>query len=123
MGDAIEGWAAGGGHPPVVVQRADGRTAALKVGGSLLGLFSDAEVESVRVRLDAGDTLVLVTDGVLEARDDVQFEVGGVERVLAAEAGDAAAVAVALESAVLRHTGGSLSDDMAILVLRVPGET
>ena len=76
---------------------------------------------TTRVRLDPGDTLVLVTDGVLEAnRAGVQFEVGGVERVLGAEAGGAPAVAAALEDAVLRHTGGVLSDDMAAVVLRVP---
>ncbi|MDQ1538242.1 MAG: hypothetical protein QOE58_2635 [Actinomycetota bacterium] len=121
VGDAIELWAAGGGHPPLVVQRADGRTEALRVGGALLGLFRDAEFESVRVPLLAGDTLVLLTDGVLEARrDGEQFDISGVERVLAAEHGDAAAVAVALQSAVLRHTGGSLTDDMAFLVLQVP---
>ena len=124
VGDAVEVWAAGGGHPPPVVRRADGRIETPHVGGSLLGVFGDAEVESVRVRLDAGDTMVLLTDGVLEARrDGHQFGISGVERVLGTETGDAAAVAVALESAVLRHTGGSLTDDMAILVLRVPLDT
>ena len=124
VGDAVEVWAAGGGHPPPVVRRADGRIETPHVGGSLLGVFGDAEVESVRVRLDAGDTMVLLTDGVLEARrDGHQFDISGVERVLGTETGDAAAVAVALESAVLRHTGGSLTDDMAILVLRVPRDT
>ena len=119
--DGIEMWVAGGGHPPLIVRRADGRTEALRVGGSLLGVLSDAEFESIRVRLRPGDTLVLLTDGVLEARrDGGQFDISGVERVLAAETGDAAAVAVGLESAVLRHTGGSLTDDMAILVFRVP---
>ena len=121
VGEAIEVWAAGGGHPPPVVRRADGRTETVGVGGSLLGVFRDPEVGSVRLPLHAGDTLVLVTDGVLEARNGgLQFGVGGVERVLATETGDAAAVAAALKSAALEHSGGSLSDDMAILVLRVP---
>ena len=123
--DGIEIWAAGGGHPPLIVQRSDGRIEVLRVGGTLLGLISDAAVESIRVRLHAGDTLVLLTDGVLEAHGDggLQFAIGGVERVLAAEIGGATAVAIALERAVLRHTGGSLTDDMAILVFRVPRDT
>jgi serine phosphatase RsbU (regulator of sigma subunit) len=121
---AIEVWAAGGGHPPLILQRANGRTEALHVGGSLLGVFDEVEVESTRVRLQTGDTLVLLTDGVIEAkRDGHQFDISGVERVVAAETGDAAAVAGALESAVLHHTGGSLTDDMAILVLRVPRDS
>ena len=124
VGDTIEVWVAGGGHPPLIVRRADGRIETLHVGGTLLGLFGDAEVDSIRVCLDAGDTLVLLTDGVLEARrDGRQFDIGGVEQVLATETGDAAAIAVALESAVLRHVGGSLTDDMAILVFRVPRDT
>jgi sigma-B regulation protein RsbU (phosphoserine phosphatase) len=121
VGDAIEVWAAGGGHPPLIVRRADGRTEERRVGGSLLGLFREAEMESIRVQLHPGDTLVLLTDGVLEAnRDGHQFDISGVERVLAAENGDAAAIAVALEKAVLAHIGGSLTDDVAFLVFRVP---
>jgi hypothetical protein len=39
--------------------------------------------------------------------------------VLAARADSALGVATALEAAVLDHTGGSLNDDMAAVVLRV----
>ena len=93
-------------------------------GGSLLGVFTDPDVESARVRLEAGDTLVLLTDGVLEARrDGVLFDVDGVEQVLGADVGSARATAAALERAVLQHTGGSLNDDVAAVVLYVPDDT
>jgi sigma-B regulation protein RsbU (phosphoserine phosphatase) len=113
-----------GGHPPPLIQRADGRTTTVGLeGGSLLGVFTEPEFKSTRVRMDAGDTLVLFTDGVLEARrESVFFGVEGVERVLTDEAGSARAAASALEAAVLQHAGGSLSDDVAAIVLYVPDD-
>ncbi|MGH9280570.1 MAG: SpoIIE family protein phosphatase [Acidimicrobiales bacterium] len=117
----VEALVASGGHPLPIVRRADGRMEKVPLDGMLLGLFDDAAVDQVRVRLDPGDTMVLVTDGVLEARDGgEQFGVEGVERVLGEEFTSAAATTAALERAVLRHTGGGLSDDMAAVVLRVP---
>ena len=118
----IEVWLGSGGHPPPIIRRADGRTATVRIdGGSLLGVFTDPDVKSTRVQLGPGDTLVLLTDGVLEARrDGVFFDVGGVERVLATDARSAQAAATALERAVLQHVGGALSDDMAAVVLYVP---
>jgi serine phosphatase RsbU (regulator of sigma subunit) len=120
-GERSEVVLASGGHPSPVVRRAGGGTEWIRVGGSLLGVFPDADVRSVRVRLDPGDTLLLVTDGVLEARQNgTFFDMEGVERVLAASVGSARAAAEGIEQAVLAHTGGILTDDMAAVVLRVP---
>ena len=111
---------AGGGHPPVVVRRAGGAVERVVVGGGLLGVFADVEVASVRLRLDPGDTATLITDGVVEARRATEmFDVDGVERVLAAGVSSAVATVSALEEAVVEHAGGSLSDDMAAVVLHV----
>ena len=114
---------AGGGHPPLLVRRADGTFERLVVGGALLGAFADAEIGHAVLRLSPGDTVVLVTDGVTEARrDGVMFEMDGVQRVLAEAPAGARAAAAALEAAVLTHTGGTLSDDMAAVVLQVRAE-
>lgn len=114
---------AGGGHPPAVVRRAGGAVELVHVGGSLLGVLDDAAVQRLDVTLAAGDSLVLVTDGVLEARrDGVQFDVEGVVGVVAAAGTSARHTATALERAVLRHTGEVLTDDMVVVVLRVPDE-
>jgi serine phosphatase RsbU (regulator of sigma subunit) len=77
----------------------------------------------VRIRLEPGDLLTLVTDGVIEARHDGQmFTMEGAVQVLSAELPSAHAVAVALEQAVLAHAGGDLNDDMAAVIVRVPRE-
>lgn len=109
-----------GGHPPLFVRHATGVVETVPIGGALLGAFPDPEVGTTRVSLDIGDIAVLLTDGVLEARrHGALFDYAGVERVLAADLPDARAAGAALEQAVLSHTDGALSDDMAAVVIHV----
>ena len=119
--DGVELWAASGGHPPPIVRRRDDRIETVPMEGSLLGLFEKVEIHNVRLSREPGDTLVRVTDGVLEARRDGRyFDEAGVAQVLAAKPASAEAVALALDEAVVAHIGGSLIDDVAAVVVRVP---
>jgi sigma-B regulation protein RsbU (phosphoserine phosphatase) len=109
---------AGGGHPPPLVRRADGSVVEVAVGGSPLGLFHHAGFGSASVTLRPGDTLVLYTDGLTEARrDGVQFGGEGLRAAVAAAPVGAAPLALAIERAVLDHTGGVVGDDVAALVI------
>ncbi|HET7490032.1 MAG TPA: SpoIIE family protein phosphatase [Acidimicrobiales bacterium] len=122
VGDGAEVRLTGGGHPPVVVRRVGGSVESVLVGGSLLGLLPEIDVASSTIRLAPGDALVLVTDGVLEARHDgEQFDHPGLALALATAPDTARGLAGAVESAVLAHTGGELTDDMVVVALRVPG--
>ncbi|MFE2479234.1 SpoIIE family protein phosphatase [Streptomyces sp. NPDC059389] len=69
-----------------------------------------------------GDVLFLHTDGAEDARDhDGRFF--PLRGVLAAQADDTPARLVAgVHAALLRHTGGRLTDDVALLVLRSDGD-
>lgn len=110
---------AGGGHPPPIVRRADGRVEEIVVGGALLGVFASASVGERTVTLAPGDTLVLYTDGAVEARrEGVMFGVEGLTAAVERAPAGAAAVATAIEQAVLTHTGGYVSDDLAALVIQ-----
>ncbi|MFP5319851.1 MAG: SpoIIE family protein phosphatase [Acidimicrobiia bacterium] len=110
-----------GGHPPPIVRRAAGTIETLDVRGSLLGVLEETEVWTVRAELRPGDTLVAVTDGVLEARRAGRmFDVDGIVSTLSGDARSAREVADALQQAVLDHVRGSLTDDMAAIVLHVP---
>ncbi|HEX2118130.1 MAG TPA: GAF domain-containing SpoIIE family protein phosphatase, partial [Acidimicrobiales bacterium] len=123
-GDRIEVELASGGHPPPVLRRADGRRSTIDLSGSLLGVFDEVVVHSTRVALTPGDTLVLVTDGVLEARGGgAFFDQEGLDRVLADPVLSASAAVTGVEQAVLDLTGGLLTDDMAAVVLHVPEGT
>jgi sigma-B regulation protein RsbU (phosphoserine phosphatase) len=57
------------GHNPPFWVRPDGTLRELTEGGMVLGLFPGASYESNTIRLEAGDHLVLYTDGLLEARN------------------------------------------------------
>jgi serine phosphatase RsbU (regulator of sigma subunit) len=117
------------GHPPVLVRRADGRVQEIGQHGTLLGIFPDIQLADVRFRLAPGDTLLLYTDGVTEARErwDVTAAVRpmfGPEALFAALADchglDAAATIEHLGDALNLHSGGWASDDTALLAIRVP---
>jgi predicted ester cyclase len=68
-----------GHNPPALFS--NGRIARLTSGGSIVGAFGEARFEECTVPLDDGDTLVLFTDGVTEARNRGDDEFGE-ERLL-----------------------------------------
>lgn len=111
-----------GGHPFPLARRADGSVEEIRCEGDLIGAFDVHESSDEAVQLRADDVLVLVTDGVLEARNENQeFGEEGLRAVLSrTDLGDASALADAIEAAVLDHLGGKAQDDLAIVVLRLP---
>jgi sigma-B regulation protein RsbU (phosphoserine phosphatase) len=114
------------GHPDPVVVRAggDAEVAALgEAAGTPLGVLDEAAFGQTTLTLDRGDTLVLLTDGILEAQEEAGGRPGaGVilsllarERTLPPQA-----VARALCEDVLRRGGARIQDDMTVFVLRNP---
>ena len=57
------------GHPYPFILRADGRTETIEPEGGLLGVFPDETFEQVTVQLDAGDRVLLYSDGFEVAFD------------------------------------------------------
>ncbi len=112
-----------GGHPAPIVVRADGRVERVGVWGALLGLFPDVKLMEETVQLRSGDSVVFFTDGITEASND--RELFGDDRLaaaLVAHRGDSASEMLKhLLDAVLEF-GGEPRDDIAALVLKVPGE-
>jgi serine phosphatase RsbU (regulator of sigma subunit) len=61
---------ASAGHPAPYVRRADGRVETITEGAaSAVGILDDAAFTATELQLGFGDTLVLYTDGVIEAPD------------------------------------------------------
>jgi sigma-B regulation protein RsbU (phosphoserine phosphatase) len=84
-----------------------------------------AAYATAAVRLRPGDTLVLYTDGLTEARPGPPGRRYGEEALLALARGLSPATAtatgtVAALAALLRSFGNGLTDDTAILALSVP---
>jgi PAS domain S-box-containing protein len=111
-----------GGHPyPLLVR--GGTVQEVVVRGTLLGVEAEPLVEPASLVLAPGDTLVLYTDGVVDARDaaDERFGEARLLSVLVATAGETAeAVAAALDLALVAFEA-ERRDDRAIVVLRVSG--
>ncbi|MGW0773784.1 PP2C family protein-serine/threonine phosphatase [Streptomyces sp. NPDC002835] len=116
---------ASGGHPPALVLRADGTADFLHTpGGLLVGILPDAHFTTADTTLAPGDTLLLYTDGLTEARTgEDRSALYGDDALLAFAAGHAGRPAQAVVQALkdlLDGFGDGLDDDTALLALRVP---
>jgi serine phosphatase RsbU (regulator of sigma subunit) len=123
-GSCFELTVARGGHPAPLLLRVDGSVDAVDPPGKVLGVFPDPELGDRTVRLEAGDAAVFYTDGIIEARgpDGSFFGEERLRDFLRPCAGlKASALAERLRDVVLKYGEGNLHDDLAILVLRVPG--
>ena len=113
----------GGQEPPLVLRR-DGMS-WLEAGGPVLGLLPGATYEFDNVTLEAGDLVVICSDGVTEARNAAGDEFGR-ERLIEATAGchgaKPDAVLERLFGAVRTFSQGTpQGDDITGLVLRYRG--
>lgn len=111
------------GHPPPLLMR-DGSIEEIGEPGKAIGVFQNLDLEDHHTHLVPGDALVFYTDGVIEARssDGVFFGEERLKSLLESSKNlGATALARRIREAVLEHKGGSPSDDVAILVMRVTG--
>lgn len=115
------------GHDAPLLRRADGRIEALpEAGGMALALTPDAGLAEHAVQLDAGDTLLLFTDGITEAFDAEQrlFGAARLQASLAAVPAGAGAEAYidGVVGAVRQFADGAQqSDDITCLALQYLG--
>ena len=112
-----------GGHPPPVVIRSDGTAEyGYDVGGQVVGLLPEASFVATALHLGPGDTLLLYTDGLSEARvdRDLRYDEDDLLEFLASQAPASASQAVAAVRGLLDGFGPALDDDTALLVVGVP---
>ncbi|WP_405690183.1 SpoIIE family protein phosphatase [Streptomyces sp. NBC_01185] len=107
------------GHTLPLHLTADG-THPVDSDGPLLGVLPDPRLDSRRISLTPGQSLVLYTDGITEARNgaDELFDEDRLNQALTPSPQRAPAVLDALTAAVHAFTGGrDIDDDQAVLVL------
>ena len=111
-----------GGHPPPLILRQDGRVEVACRTGTLIGVLPEVVLTDHSTELNQGDTLILYTDGVTEARGvSGDFGEEAFRELVSQCAGlDASSIAERIESTVLEFQGGNPRDDIALIVIRVP---
>ncbi len=121
-GDGARLTVSGAGHPLPLLLHAGGDIEAVAARGRVLGPFPELATVDRIVRLDPGDSLVLYTDGVTDARGpDGFFGDERLREVLRSCAGLTADDTVrAIESSLSDFHRGQPRDDIAFVVLRVP---
>jgi phosphoserine phosphatase RsbU/P len=121
---------ASGGHPAPLVRRTDGRIETIPVkNGRLLGYqegdpSKDPGFTDFRFQLEVGETLILYTDGLTEARSPDRKDFFGLDRLMETLGGTNTSLSLencvdAVKSAVEQFTHtGELQDDLTLLLLR-----
>ena len=114
--------AAVGGHDLPLRMSAGGHVDTIGTPGTILGMIERARLTDTTVALAPGDVVVLVTDGVTEARRGRElFGFDGLAATVRAYRGcSAQELADAIITAALEVQDGQARDDMAVVVVRVP---
>jgi sigma-B regulation protein RsbU (phosphoserine phosphatase) len=108
------------GHCPGLLIRENGAVESLRGGGAVLGALPDWVYQDYTAQLQAGDKLLLWTDGITEA-ENAQLEEFGEERLLEAariEVTTALDTQRAIMQRVTAFCGANFRDDATLLVLR-----
>jgi sigma-B regulation protein RsbU (phosphoserine phosphatase) len=123
-GDSFVLTLASGGHPAPLLIRAGAASYHPVRGGPFIGVFDDAVfTATTTIVLAPGDTLLLYTDGLIDARTGEARERFGEEALCELAASVVPATATSVVTAIIELLdgfGAGLDDDVAVLALSVP---
>jgi serine phosphatase RsbU (regulator of sigma subunit) len=109
------------GHPPPLLIRGIKDVEQVGAIGTVLGVVDPLSIEESEIALRASETLLLYTDGVIEAGkpDRLLGEQGLLELCAAAPNLSLTGFLERIEDAALERSEGQLHDDVALLALRI----
>lgn len=116
------------GHLPPLIVRNDGRVEEADTRGTLVGVMRDISSRSFETSLAPGETCLLYTDGITEARGGpLGTDMFGEDRLSAALASCAGMPAEAVVEHIMMLTsqwvGGRAHDDIAVVAITAPRRT
>ena len=109
------------GHNPPALIRAEGAVERLRATTTVLGLFEDWECPMAEETLQPGDTLVVYSDGVTEARSDAGEEFGDsrlIETILKYRRLSSRELLDRLLETVQKFSGSEQEDDITLVIGR-----
>ncbi len=110
------------GHNPPIVVHENGSITRLEQGGLVLGIFPDAAYQYDVIRLQAGDRLVLFTDGVTEINNYAEEEFGDqrlVDLIIEHRYLRAKEIEAKIMQTINIFSGGQFNDDATLIVVEV----
>ena len=113
---------ANAGHNAPIIARKDGSALRLEEGGSVLGPFPEWSFTQGEIELEAGDRVLLFTDGITEVRDSHGEEFSEerlINLLIENRELDAYALQTAVMTSVAEFSGGDFQDDATLIVLAV----
>ena len=107
------------GHPPALLRHTDGHCECLQFQSPVIGAFPEKTYREGTAVLESGDILLLYSDGVTEARRNGElFREDRLARLVCGSAGlSARQLPGEVFEALIRFTGGTLLDDVALLAI------
>ncbi len=108
-----------GGAATFLKRSGDGKVEQLALGNLPLGIFPQIEVKPLCRKLEDGDYLVMVSDGVVDAFEKEDYEDRISEVLAGIEDSNPGDIAERLLRIALRASGGRVHDDMTIGVIGI----
>jgi len=110
---------ASGGHPPLVLQRANKQIERIHHTGPALGLAADARFAQQTFRMQPDDRLLMYTDGLCEGRATQDaFDKGEFSRILTdTDLNSQSLLHALLDSAAAQRRQAAQNDDITMLLL------
>jgi sigma-B regulation protein RsbU (phosphoserine phosphatase) len=113
---------ANAGHNPPFLFTRTAEPMTLEAGGTVLGCFETAKYEEGEVHLQAGDVVLLYSDGISEAADESGHQFGErrlIDVVAADPDASAGKILAGVVDAAQTHAGAAaLKDDMTVVVIK-----
>ena len=109
------------GAEPSLILRGDGTAEAVEIIGMPLGIHANSQYTARTAHLKSGETVLMATDGITEARSGHEFLGWKGLESLAVQAGPSmppGALIQAVYDGALAFAGGALCDDACLLVAR-----
>ncbi len=113
---------ANAGHWPPILLRKSGTRVTLEAGGFPLGIYPETTYTDAQVQLESGDRLIMYTDGVTEAANVNNQELGEPGLIVLGRnslALNAAELLETITSEVSAFNHGSFQDDFTLVVVAV----
>ncbi|MCG5216368.1 PP2C family protein-serine/threonine phosphatase [Streptosporangium soli] len=116
------------GHPPPLIVRNDGRVETVRAVGTLIGILEHTTSVTDSVLLDPGETCLLYSDGIIEARggplgDEFFGEERLCEQLRQCAGMPPEAIAERVQMLASQWIGGAEHDDMAVVAITAPRDS